>query len=124
MTIANETHEDSLKERKRNLNLWEKNLKGREELLVRGSNREFDSLFNLKLDQIIEWNKNQNGRSLKLEKTIEGDGTAGSGHSSRILLLEEKLRNIFKNMSTRTRFEIVFGTLIMAGIVKIAIFGG
>lgn len=116
--------EESLLKRKNNLNIWEANLKGREELLVKGSNREFDSLFNLKLDQIIEWNKNQNGRTLKLEKRVEGDGTSGSGHSSRILIIEEKLKTIFKNMSIRTKFEIAFGVMMIAGIFKIAFFGG
>lgn len=77
-----------------------------------------------KFKTIIDYNKTQTSQINKLNLLMSGNGNPEKGHSTRIVVAEKQLQQIFKKFKSFGLLHYMIGTAVIIAIIKIAFFGG
>jgi len=77
-----------------------------------------------KFKTVIDYNKTQTRQIDKLNLLMTGNGSPEKGHATRMVMAEEKLDSVFDKFKKLNKFHIALGVIIVAGIIKMAFFGG
>ena len=110
--------EETLDQHKKKLERWEKNLRSREtNILDKTPN---DGIINLKLDNLVDYNKQQDEDTLSLHKIIHGNGNPEQGHATRLTRLEERVKTLF----SRNKVQLAVAIAILSIVIKLAFWGG
>lgn len=108
-------YEEFLAKKIKRCDKWDENLKEREANIMSKSERQNDAIINLKLDNLVDYNKHQDENNLSLRKDLHGNGKKGV--LSRLDILEIKVYGIVK-------LQWIIVSLLIAGMGKIIFFSG
>ena len=84
--------------------------------------REFDSIFESKLDQIIEYNQRQDKAIAEIHKTIHGNGNPENGLVVKQARMSEKITAICATLKIHWAFLISISLTTIGAIIKVAFF--
>ena len=84
--------------------------------------REFDKVFDHKLDQIIEYNKRQDVKIDEIHKVIHGNGNPETGLIVKTTRMSEKINAICSTLKIHWALLGSIVLTVIGGVVKMAFF--